>query len=249
MGRVDGKVAIVTGAAQGIGAAYVRGLAREGAAVCVSDLLDPQPLVDEIRRAGGKAIGTRTDVTDRVAVEAMVKATTDAFGAVDILVNNAALFTQLPRHGFMDIASEEWDRVMAVNTRGVFECSRAVVPEMRKRGGGKIVNICSTTVHMGANSRIHYVASKGAVLAMTRAMAREFGPDKIAVNGLAPGLTMSEGVKANPLPIYANAVAARAFKREQLPEDLVGPLLFLVSADSDFVTGQTYVVDGGAFTQ
>jgi len=248
--RLAGKVALVTGAAQGIGAVYARGLAEAGAAVCVSDLLDPQPVVDAIAAAGGRAIGARVDVTDAASVAAMVRRAVEAFGGVDILVNNAALFAQLPRHPFLEIPSEEWDRVMAVNTRGPYECIRAVVPAMRARGGGKIVNISSTTVHMGAPSRHHYVASKGAVIAMTRSFARELGADHIAVNALAPGLTMSEGVKSGPpSPLFATAVDQRAFKREQQPEDLLGPLLFLVSADSDFVTGQTHVVDGGAFMQ
>ena len=146
MGRLDGKVAIVTGAAQGIGAVYARGLAAEGAAVTVSDVLDPQSVVDEIEAAGGRAIGTRTDVTDGASVADMVRRTVEAFGGVDILVNNAALFTQLPRHPFLEVPAEEWDRVMAVNIRGVYECMRAVVPAMKERGGGKIINICSTTV-------------------------------------------------------------------------------------------------------
>jgi NAD(P)-dependent dehydrogenase (short-subunit alcohol dehydrogenase family) len=248
--RLDGKVAIVTGAAQGIGAVYARALAEHGAAVAVCDLRDPAPLVAEIVEAGGKAAGNIVDVTDGNAVAAFVKGAAERFGGIDILVNNAALFGGLERKPFLQIEAAEWDRVMAANTRSVLECSKAVVPAMRARGGGKIVNIASSTVYIGTPLLLHYVASKGAVIAMTRAMARELGEDKIAVNCLAPGLTMSDAVKNGPYMVAVPmAVGMRSFKREQLPEDIVGPLLFLVSAASDFVTGQTYVVDGGAFMQ
>lgn len=249
-GRLHGKVAIVTGAAQGIGAVYARALAAAGAAVSVCDLRDPGSVVDEITGAGGRAVGGIVDVSDAAAVKALVERTSAAFGGVDILINNAALFGGLPRRPFVEIPSEEWERVMTINTRGVFECSKAVVPAMRARGGGKIVNISSSTVLTGTPLLLHYVASKGAVIAMTRAMARELGEHGIAVNCLAPGLTMSDAVKSGPF-VAAAPIAAqmRSFKRDQHPEDLIGPLLFLTSADSDFVTGQTYVVDGGAFMQ
>ena len=249
-GRLSGKVAIVTGAAQGIGAVYARALAAAGAALSVCDLSDPKPVVDAIVAAGGRAIGTVVDVTDAAAVAGLVRATAQAFGGIDILVNNAALFGGLARRPFVEIPSDEWDRVMAINTRGVFECTKAVVPAMRERGGGKIVNVSSSTVHTGTPMLLHYVASKGAVIAMTRAMARELGEYGIAVNCLAPGLTMSDAVKSGPFVAAAPMAAQmRSFKRDQQPEDLIGPLLFLTSSDSDFVTGQTYVVDGGAFMQ
>ena len=250
MDRLDGKVAIVTGAAQGIGAAYARALAERGAAVAVCDLRDPAPLVAEIAEAGGTVAGDVVDVSDGNAVEAFVKGVVARFGGVDILVNNAALFGGLERKPFLEIGAAEWDRVMVANTRSVLECSKAVVPAMRARGGGKIVNVSSSTVHTGTPMLLHYVASKGAVIAMTRAMARELGGDNIAVNCLSPGITMSDAVKSGPfMAAVPMAVGMRAFKREQQPEDIVGPLLFLVSDASNFVTGQTYVVDGGAFMQ
>ena len=191
------------------------------------------------------------DVTDMAACDAMVKATVDAFGGVDSLVNNAALFVDIPRRTFLDIDSEEWDKVMAVNVRGSFNCSKAVVPALRKRGAGSIVNISSSTALKGIPFTLHYVTSKGAIIAMTRAMARELGEENIRVNSLAPGLTMSEAVAAadNTFAPYNEAsIRGRALKREQVPDDLVGAAIFLASDASAFMTGQTMVVDGGDVT-
>jgi NAD(P)-dependent dehydrogenase (short-subunit alcohol dehydrogenase family) len=246
--RLDGRVAIVTGAAQGIGATYARALAAEGAAVCVSDILDAAPVAEAIRAAGGRAIAIRCDVTDSAAVGEMVAATVEAFGKIDILVNNAALFADLRLKHFTEIDSAEWDRVMAVNVRGAFECVKAVSPEMRKRKYGKIVNVASGTAFKGTPGLMHYVTSKSAIVGMTRCMARELGDDGIRVNTLAPGLTMSEGVQKNSdwsQEIVAASVATRAIKQEQGPEDLNGTLIYLCSPESDFTTGQCIVVDGG----
>lgn len=247
--RMSGKVAIVTGAAQGIGAEYALALAREGAWVCAADVATADDTCCRIEEAGGKAIPSRTDVTDAEAVAEMVRAVEARFGGLDILVNNAAIFASLEARPFEEISSAEWDMVHAVNVRGVFECCKAAVPAMRRRGGGRIVNIASATVFKGSPMLLHYVTSKGAVVALTRALAREVGKHGIGVNCLAPGFTLSEGVQANIGydDAFRNAnTATRAIPRDAEPADLLGTLLYLCSADSSFVTGQTVVVDGGS---
>lgn len=249
MGRLKGKTALVTGAAQGIGAAYAHALAQEGAAVCISDVTEPGEVAARIKKAGGRAIAVVADVTDPQSVAAMVKQAVDAFGSVDILVNNAALFGKLSLKRFEDIDSSEWDAVMRVNVRGVFECCKAVAPIMRRQGYGKIVNVASGTVFKGTPMLLHYVTSKAAVVGLTRCVARELGDDGVRVNCIAPGLVMSENVRANPdwaANIVANNLASRALKREATPDDVLGALVFLCSSDSDFMTGQTLVVDGGS---
>ncbi|MPY70477.1 MAG: glucose 1-dehydrogenase [Alphaproteobacteria bacterium] len=247
MMRLSGKVAIVTGGAQGIGAAYARALALEGACVTVADILDPHEVVMEISAAGGRAIGLQIDVSSENDCRRMVAETVEAFGRLDVLVNNAAIFASLERKPFTEIAAEEWDRVMAVNIRGPFLCAQAAVPVMRAQKSGKIINVSSGTVFSGTPGMLHYVSSKGAQIAFTRALAREVGDDGICVNAIAPGLTMSEGLLAqkDSLSYTQTALGARALKREQVPADLIGALLYLASSDSDFVIGQTLVVDGG----
>jgi NAD(P)-dependent dehydrogenase (short-subunit alcohol dehydrogenase family) len=248
-GRLSGRVAIVTGAAQGIGAQYAQALAAEGAAVTVADVIDAGPVARLIEEKGGRALAVNADVTDPSSVRGMVSATVEHFGGLDVLVNNAALFGKVALKSFEEIDSAEWDRMMAVNVRGVFECVKAATPEMRKRKYGKIVNIASGTVFKGAPMMLHYVTSKGAIVAMTRSLARELGDHGIRVNTLAPGLVMSENVLANPAwqgAIVQNNVASRAIKREATPEDLCGTLVYLCCPDSDFVTGQVLVVDGGS---
>jgi len=247
--RLQGRVAIVTGAAQGIGARYAGALAAEGAALVCADVIDAEPVAAQIRAAGGRALALRADVSSAESVRQMAAASVEAFGRIDVLVNNAGLFANLAMKPFEQIEAAEWDRVMAVNVRGPFECAKAVLPQMRAQGYGKIVNIASATVFKGSPMLLHYVTSKGAVVAMTRSLARELGDAGIRVNTLAPGLTASENTLANPAwqgAVGANNIASRAIKREVTPEDLCGTLVYLASAESDFVTGQVIVVDGGS---
>jgi len=248
MAVLENKVAIVTGAAQGIGAAYAKGLAAAGAKLCVCDIIPLDAVVADIKAAGGEVISQHCDITDARQVEDLVANTEKAFGRVDILVNNAALFAKLPLKPFTEISSDEWDLVMKINTRGVFECVKAVTPVMRRQKYGKIINITSSGVMKGIPMLLHYIASKAAVIGMTRSLARELGADNICVNVLAPGLTMSEDVKANEAYSVSRQlnVASRAIKREQEPEDLVGTVVYLASPASDFMTGQTMLVDGGS---
>jgi NAD(P)-dependent dehydrogenase (short-subunit alcohol dehydrogenase family) len=248
MTRLAGKVAIVTGAAQGIGAAFAHGLAKEGAKVVIADWNDGAETANSIIRNNGAAMYVKTDVSSAKDVKAMVAATIEKFGTVDILVNNAALFAKIGTKKFTEISSEEFDQVMAVNVRGPFECAKAVSEAMIKQGYGKIVNISSSTVFKGVPNLLHYVSSKGAIVAMTRCLARELGEHNITVNAIAPGLTMSDGVlgQSDYSDTYIQQnLSGRALKRKQVPNDLVGAMLFLSSPDSDFMTGQTMAVDGG----
>ena len=249
MERLQDRVAIITGAAQGIGAAYARAMAQEGATVIIADLDDGEEVAKEIRENGGKALNVVTNVSNELSVESLVSTTVKKFGKIDILVSNAALFGKLEAKPFTDISVEEWDNLMAVNVRGVFICVKAVIGQMRKQKYGKIINIASGTLFKGTPHLLHYVTSKGAVMTMTRCLAREVGDDNICVNSLAPGLVMSENVLAqesfNDAAVDANT-ATRALQRRQVPEDLIGAMLFLASADSDFMTGQCLVVDGGS---
>jgi NAD(P)-dependent dehydrogenase (short-subunit alcohol dehydrogenase family) len=252
MARLEGKVAIVTGAAQGLGKAFAGALAREGAKVTLADIDDCEPAAAEIASTyqGAESLALKTDVTSEASCKDMVAETIAKFGKLDILVSNAAISGKIRRAGFEDITVEEWDQVMAVNVRGPFLCAKAAVPEMRKQKYGKIVHMASGTAFRGAPRFLHYVSSKGAVLALTRSLSREVGGDNICVNTIAPGLTMSESIAAKGdepewQDNFTMSIASRAIKRDEVPEDLVGTMLYLVSPDSDFVTGQCIVVDGG----
>ncbi|MDA0374750.1 MAG: SDR family oxidoreductase [Planctomycetota bacterium] len=246
---LTGRRVIVTGAASGIGRHYAMGLGRAGASVAVLDLADPGDVVAELREAGTDAIGMQCSVTDRASVVAALGAVAEHFGGIDALVNNAALFSAIAPTRFEDIGDSDWDQVLAVNVKGVAICTSAALPYLRRAEGATVVNVASASIFKGVTHLAHYVASKGAVVALTRALARELGPDGITVNCLAPGLTESEGVLANPgytEGLRAANVASRALARPQTPDDLVGPILFLVSPLGTFMTGQTVVVDGGS---
>jgi len=247
MGRLQGKVAIITGAGQGIGAAYAKALAGEGAKVVVTDIGDTSECVDAINAQGHQAIGMKVDVTSNDDLARMVRETEAAYGPVEILVNNAAMFANLKLRPFWDIPDEEWDQVMKVNVRGMFQAVKAAMPSMERNGRGKIVNISSSTFFLGPPGFLHYVASKAAVIGLTRSMARELGPKNIFANALAPGFTQSDGVQANPVMDAFSAPnrAQRVIQRDMLPADLTGTMIYLTSSDSDFMTGQTINVDGG----
>lgn len=245
MNRLEGKVAIVTGASRNIGARYARHLAAHGASVVIADVLDGRAVAQSITDAGGRAMSLEVDVSCEEDTRCMVEETVRAFGAVDILVNNAAIFLSIHRRPFYELSAEEWDRVSAVNIKGPFLCAKAVFPQMSSQQHGKIINISSTTALSGTPLFLHYVASKSALIGMTRSMARELGAHGICVNAIAPGIVEHEGQTA-PKEFTELQLRLRSLKRLQTPDDLLGTLLYLASRDSDFVTGQTLVVDGGS---
>ncbi|MGY9004894.1 MAG: SDR family NAD(P)-dependent oxidoreductase [Alphaproteobacteria bacterium] len=243
------RVIIITGGATGIGKVYSQRLAEAGAKVVIADIVDEanHALADEINAAGGQALAQTTDVADEAKTKAMAQAAMDKWGRIDGLINNASLMSVLGRKPWHEIPADEWDRVMQVNTKGVFLCSLAVYPHMKKLGGGKIVNISSSRVFDGGMWRLHYSASKGAVVVLTRALAREVGEDNICVNSVSPGFTLSETQVANSSNEHMSkrADSTKCFNRDQLPDDLVGAVMFLLSDASNYITGQTINVDGG----
>ena len=250
-GRLDGRVAIITGGGHGIGKAYAARLAAEGAKVVIAELdgKAASAVAAELMAQGFAALAVQTDVANEVSVNNMAQQTIAHFGRIDVLVNNAAIFATVPmsRSPFDQISVDEWDRMMSVNVKCTWLASRAVVPQMRTQGYGKIINVSSGTALKGSPSRIHYVTSKAGILGFTKTLANEVGKDGICVNCVAPGSTLSE---ENPdediLKMRAQAANSRALKRVQTPEDLTGAVVFFASADSDFITGQTLVVDGGS---
>ncbi len=245
--RLNGKVIIVTGGGLGIGRAYSLGLAAEGGRVVVADVADPKPTVQEIEARGGQALGVSCDVSREEDTLRLATETLSRFGRIDVLVNNAAVYGVLPRRPFTEIPLEEWDRVMAVNLRGLFLCARAVFPAMKAQGKGKIINIASSTFFKGTPHYIHYTTSKGGVVGFTRSLGRELGEFGIRVNAIAPGYTLSgQNEKTTPEERKQDNIRARMLKRAQVPEDIVGTMVFLCSDDSDFITGQTIAVDGGS---
>jgi NAD(P)-dependent dehydrogenase (short-subunit alcohol dehydrogenase family) len=243
--RLADRVVIVTGGAMGIGRAIAERLRDEGASVVVADLRGAEAAAAEI---GG--LGLTVDVSSEADTEAMAAATLERYGRIDGLINNAGIYSSLEPKPFEEIGVDEWRKVYDVNVLGMFLATRAVVPAMRAAGYGRIVNIASGTPYKGVPFLLHYVTSKGAVIAMTRAVAKEVGADGILVNTVSPGFTMSDGVLANPVQVeklQEVSLKARLVQRDQFPGDIVGAVAFFCSPDADFITGQSLVVDGGAF--
>ncbi len=243
--RLADRVVIVTGGAQGIGRAIAQRLHAEGATVVIADLQGHEAAAEEL---GG--LGVRVDVSSETDTQAMAEAALARYGRIDGLVNNAGIFSTLIPTPFEQIGVDEWRKVYDVNVLGMFLATRAVVPAMREAGYGRIVNIASGTPYKGVPFLLHYVTSKGAVIAMTRAVAKEVSPAGILVNTVAPGFTMSDGVLANQVQVdqlQEISLKARLVQRDQYPSDIVGAVAFFCSPDADFITGQSLVVDGGAY--
>ncbi|HEX3954975.1 MAG TPA: SDR family NAD(P)-dependent oxidoreductase [Stellaceae bacterium] len=246
---VKEKVVAITGAARGLGQQFAQSLAAAGAHIVVGDVSDCTETLDLISAAGGKGVATRLDVTDPAAAQAMIDAGVKAFGQIDALINNAALYGALHGGRFDAIDEAEWDAAMAVNVKGIWNCCKAAVPAMRQAGAGSIVNIASLAATYGMPYGLHYTTSKAAVIGLTRGLARELGRDRIRVNALAPSAVMTEGTKEFFGPKLDRALDAiktsQTIQRNLVPEDLVGTVMWLVSDASGFITGQTIAVDGG----
>jgi 3-oxoacyl-[acyl-carrier protein] reductase len=244
--RLKDKVIIVTGAGQGIGAMYAHGLAQEGAKVIVAEVNQEkaQVVANDIIARGQEALAIRTDVSDQESTKALAQTAMEKYSRIDVLINNAAIFSTIKRKPFEEISANEWDNLMAVNLRGAFLCCKAVVPFMKAQKSGKIINISSSTIFMGRPYYLHYVTSKAGIIGFTRALAKELGDWNINVNAITPGAVQTEQPRS-PAEIQA-VIQDRCFKRAESPKDLIGAVIFLASGDSDFISGQTINVDGGS---
>ena len=239
------RTVIVTGAATGIGQAFAVGCAAQGATVVIADMSTADETVALVEQAGGKALALKVDVADDASTRAMAQAALDRFGRIDGLVNNAAYFREVKLTPFEELDPAIWDRIFAVNVKGVWQCCKAVMPAMRERKSGSIVNIASVVAVAGQPGYLHYVGTKGAVLSMTKGLAKECGASGVRVNVIAPGFVITGATKDRPIEWQQSFLKARAISREQRPEDLVGTALYLLSDLAGFVSGQTIVVDGG----
>ena len=242
--KLKDRVAIVTGAARGLGKAFSVALAKEGAKIMAVDIADLEDTIKEIESLGGTAKGLRVDVSSEKETLKMAEETLGSFGRMDILVNNAAIIYNLLRKPFFEIDPDIWDKVMAVNVKGPWLCTRAVFPHMKAQRKGKIINLSSETFFTGSHGFVHYVASKGGVVGLTRSLAIELGPHNININAIAPGFTDTESSRSIA-DVTRYDVSRTPLNRLQQPNDLLGALIFLASDDSDFITGQTLLVDGG----
>ena len=245
-----GKVVIVTGGAMGIGYAVCETLAERGASVVVADRANAETAAKKLQTGNRAVLGITADVSSERDVASMVEAARERFGRIDGLVNNAGMYSSLTPKPFEKLSVDEWRRVLDVNVIGIFLCCRAVLPTFKRQGGGRIVNISSGVAFKGNPDMLHYVASKGAVVSMTRSLATEVGPHGVLVNSVAPGLTLSDGLLQNPTlagGVKDFGVRTRALKRDMYPADLVGAVAFFLGDDAGFITGQTLVVDGGAY--
>ncbi len=248
--KLDRKIALVTGAANGIGKAIATALAREGARILVADLARAEEAAAELTAAGFEAKGIRVDITSEEDVGGAMSLAQGHFGGLDIVVNNAAIFSTLVPKALEDITVAEWRQVMDVNTLGTFVVTKAALPLLKKSAAARVVNLCSGVAFKGNPLYLHYVASKGAILSMTRAMAKELGAHNILVNAIAPGFTLSENVEANPAlmeKVRGPSIAGRSLARDMYPADVVGAAVFFCGPDSAFITGQTLVIDGGSY--
>ena len=246
--RLADRVVIVTGGAAGMGLAFASRLLNEGAAIVIADIKDAEPALNALGHSD-RTLGLQTDVSQVASVRSMIKTVFERFGRIDVLINNAAIFATLEPRPFDEIPEQDWDALMAVNVKGVWNCAREVTPVFRAQQSGRIINIASAVVGKGTALMLHYVASKGAVVAMTRALARELADIGVTVNAVATGLILSDTVAANPAitEFQSGAVMqARSIKRDSYPEDVVGTVAFLASDDSAFISGQTLIVDGGS---
>ena len=249
--RLKNKVAIVTGGSQGIGKAFSLSLLEEGAKVVVAvrDILKASWINQAADEKGGEVLIIHTDISEEESTKKMADKTIEHFGKIDILINNAGISSRVETKPFYEISAQEWDKIMQVNLKGTFLCSKAVYPQMKKQGKGKIINVSSAGFFKGVPLFLHYISSKGGIIALTRALAREVGGDGISVNAIAPGFTLTDEMRKQPIFneefVKANA-SSRCFKRIEVSEDVTGAMVFLASDDSDFITGQTVVVDGGS---